>query len=255
MDTTNYFHGLSSGFSTVQPSFNFVFRASFSQMSIESYMNKVNDTGDYACICDQQFGHDFDLFLVSSFDHTGNSVDLPANYVKTPRFRVEFQVLVVHKLRIKLQCLCIRIPLLRLLRHPVRVVGTSTIAIPRNFRNKMTPEPKLTPRETFLTAFSMEKMKQDCATPLRSSANPEKTVTLCTIRTCAFMKQRQKGVLSFTVMAGVVARVPSHFTARRSRSNGTNTDGLPRENQSGCQGRRIMKLDGKDPSVTACQKI
>lgn len=36
------------------------------------------------------------------------------------------------------------------------------------------------------------------------------------------MKQRQKGIPSFTVMAGVVARVPSHFTvaARRSRPTG-----------------------------------
>lgn len=34
------------------------------------------------------------------------------------------------------------------------------------------------------------------------------------------MKQRQKGIISFTVKAGVVARVPSHFTARRSRSTG-----------------------------------
>ncbi|KYN17355.1 hypothetical protein ALC57_10331 [Trachymyrmex cornetzi] len=58
MDTTNYFHALSSGFSTVQPSFKFVFRASFStNVYRENYMNKANDTGDYAYICDQQFGH------------------------------------------------------------------------------------------------------------------------------------------------------------------------------------------------------
>ncbi|KYN05569.1 hypothetical protein ALC62_03487 [Cyphomyrmex costatus] len=122
MDTTNYFHGLSSGFSTVQSPFNFVFRALFStNVCHESCINKL---------C-------FDLFLVSSFDHTGDSSDPPANYVKTPRlWRREFQVLVMHKLRIKLHCLYIR--------------GTSTIAILRNFRNKMTPEPKqpkLTPRE------------------------------------------------------------------------------------------------------------
>ncbi|KYM93329.1 hypothetical protein ALC53_00266 [Atta colombica] len=66
MDTTNYFHGLSSGFSTVQPSFNFVFR------------------------------------VVVLYEYVIN--------MKTSRFRVEFQVLVMHKLRIKLQCLYIQIP-------------------------------------------------------------------------------------------------------------------------------------------------
>lgn len=61
------------------------------------------------------------------------------------------------------------------------------------------------------------------------NGNPGKIVTLCTIRTCAFVqspavwKKDKKESPSFTVMVGVVSRVPSHFTEKIALNGTTRT--------------------------------
>ncbi|TGZ53855.1 Uncharacterized protein DBV15_01819 [Temnothorax longispinosus] len=138
MGTTNYFHGLSSGFSTVQPSFNFVLcRAPRSLLNAAASLPQCNK---YRRTIPEIMRASATSNLVMTlptliyswyraFDHTRETQPTHLQTMaKTPRFRVG-QVLVTHTFE-----------------APCKG-GTSAIAIPRNFRNKMTPEPNLTPRE------------------------------------------------------------------------------------------------------------